>query len=86
MTELLGAIALFGGIFYLQNRSFNEERRDWTAERRLLLTRIQHPEIVVAPESAPAIPDEELLTSVPDDIDLVGTISTGSENGDGDSN
>lgn len=65
----------------IQEGFFQRERRDWTRERQLLLTRIQHPEIVVSsPEER--IPDEDHYTSEPDDIDLVGTVVTGTENGD----
>jgi hypothetical protein len=78
-------LALLVDRFALQrqhNKQTLARERTWDLERGALLTRIQHPEFVVATESAPVIPDEEYLTSEPDDIDLVGTISTGSDNGD----
>jgi hypothetical protein len=53
----------------------------WRAERGTLLTRIQHPEFVVAPTEE-VIPDEEYLTVEADDVDLVGSIQTGEPDGD----
>jgi hypothetical protein len=67
-----------------EKRQNTTREKEWALERGALLTRIQHPEFVVAAPEQPVTPDEDFLTSEPDDIDLVGTISTGSENGDGD--
>lgn len=63
-----------------QQRGFNTERRDWTKERQLLITRIQHPEFIVSTPEAPVIPDSEHLREEPDEIDRVGEIVNG--NGD----
>lgn len=53
------------------------ERENWAKERQLLLTRIQHPEIVAQVEQ-PTISDDEFMTAAePDDIDLVGTVVSG---------
>ena len=41
------------------------ERENWVKERRELLTRLQHPEIVPQGE-APAIPDENFMTAPAD--------------------
>ena len=68
--------ALVGLIIYLL-RHQNDERKDWSNERQLLITRIQHPEIVVSPPEK-ARPDEDFLTQgPPDDLDLVGTVQNG---------
>lgn len=73
----IGLIALLG---YVLRLSASKER-EWARERQLLITRIQHPEIVVT-EPEKAIPDDMFLTSEPDDAHLVGTIQTGAPNGD----
>jgi hypothetical protein len=46
----------------------------WRLERSGLITRIQHPEFIVAAPETPAIPDEDYLTEEVDESDLVGTI------------
>jgi hypothetical protein len=51
-----------------------------TLERSGLITRIQHPEFIVAAPETPAIPDEDYLTEEVDESDLVGTIQV---NGNG---
>jgi hypothetical protein len=57
-----------------QQRSFNTERRDWTKERQLLITKIQHPEFIISTPEAPVVPDSDLLREEPDEIDRVGEI------------
>lgn len=57
------------------------ERENWAKERRELITRLQHPEIVPQGETAEIIDDERFMTAPqPDDIDLVGTVASGDEN------
>lgn len=69
--------ALIGLIVYLLRHSAAQER-EWARERQLLITRLQHPEIV--PENSFAHEGRDLevaTTQMPtDDIDLVGTVQT----------
>lgn len=46
-----------------------QERSEWRSERRELMTRIQHPEVVI---SEPVERDVELAE--PDEINLVGAV------------
>ena len=57
------------------------ERLAWAQERRELNTHIQHPEIVLPLTTEEPRPDEDFLTSQPDEIDLVGTVQTGTTDG-----
>jgi hypothetical protein len=82
-------IALAAGVIVLalalviERREGRQERAEWTRERQLLLTRIQHPEIVVAsPDSPEILPDEDYMTAEPDEADLVGTVQLNGSNGD----
>lgn len=81
MTPFLISLALLAALA-IQQRAFNAERRDWTKERQLLITKIQHPEFIVSTPESPAIPDAEHLRDEPDEIDLVGKIRN--RTGDGD--
>lgn len=66
-----------------QHDRANQIREDaWRLERTGLLTRIQHPEIVVGEAQPVVIPDEQLRDIEADEIDFVGTINP---NGNGDS-
>lgn len=56
--------------------------KEWALERGALLTRIQHPEVIVSQAREIEVPDEEFLTAEPDEIDLVGKVQTGNGNGD----
>lgn len=56
----------------LQNAA---REKEWALERSALLTRIQHPEIIIGQAQERPTPDEELMTAEPDEIDLVGTIA-----------
>jgi hypothetical protein len=60
------------------------ERKDWAHERSELLTRIQHPGLVVRPVE-PTSPDEELMPPEVDESDLVGLVvgSGAEENSNG---
>lgn len=78
MIELALAVVFLLALF-AQQRVFGAERREWTKERQLLITKIQHPEFIVATPEKPVVSDEEIIEAEPDDIDLVGTI----RNGDG---
>jgi hypothetical protein len=61
-------------------RAYQEREKSTTAERRELLTRITHPDLIPVAESPP---DSELLTAdVGDEYGLVGEIEA-SSNGDG---
>lgn len=78
--------AQLGLIAWLLRHAASQER-EWAAERRLLISRIQHPEVVQTPTEALAgLIDESLTQEIrrpePDEIDLVGTIQ--SHRGDGD--
>jgi len=68
------------------SRHVAERERSWDLERGALLTRIQHPEIVHLPrpveiDGEQLVPgfDEEIKPK--DDIDLVGTVVDGGEDG-----
>jgi hypothetical protein len=65
--------ALIGLVIYLL-RHQNFERAEWSRERQLLITRIQHPEYVVATPDTPTRPNSDFFTSEPDDLDLVGAV------------
>lgn len=86
MTEIghfLVCIALVAALAYQQRlhvRQNTEREKEWALERGALLTRIQHPEVIVSQERV--VPDEEFLTAEPDEIDLVGSVVTGDGNGD----
>lgn len=81
--EVVAALAvvalLASNVLWL--RAYRGRETEVTAERRELLTRITHPELVpVAKETFP--PDEELLTvDVDDDYGLVGTVEGGNNDG-----
>ena len=54
------------------------ERENWARERRELITRLQHPEIV--PQGEQIVDDGQFMTAPgPDDIDLVGTVASGDQ-------
>lgn len=62
-----------------------EKEREWTRERQLLITRIQHPQVVPVipgPDEEARPDDSQFMTSEPDDIDLVGTVQVGAPDGD----
>ena len=61
-----------------QNRA---ERAEWARERQLLLTRIQHPEIIVGEAQEQVVPDEVLRDLEADEMDLVGAIVNGEPDG-----
>lgn len=67
----IALLAALGGFL----RFIERREQAWTKERRELLTRIQHPQLVpVAPQAdrrVPAAPPE------PDEIDLVGRVQAG---------
>lgn len=75
---------LIGLIVYLLRHSAAQER-EWARERQLLITRLQHPEIV-PPVSEdwqhPEQTDPRPEVATTDEIDLVGTVQT--FNGDSD--
>lgn len=73
----LVCVALVGLVVWERRQNVTREK-EWALERGALLTRIQHPEFVVAPAEE-VRPDEEHFTSEPDDIDLVGTIQNGDQ-------
>lgn len=65
-------------------RHQNSERGEWALERGSLLNRIQHPTVIPPPqrEEAPDLSLEAELAEL-DEIDLIGTVQDGSENGNG---
>lgn len=71
--------ALIGLIVYLLRHSAAQER-EWARERQLLITRLQHPEIVPPPQAMGGTPGIEPqpvpVSPISDDIDLVGTVQT----------
>lgn len=69
--------ALIGLIVYLLRHQAAQER-EWARERQLLITKIQHPEIVQHVEDYSPSPHvvEEIRPPESDDIDLVGTVQT----------
>jgi hypothetical protein len=81
MEIILGLIclALLVYIAY-QERGFQRERDAFARERSEMMTRIQHPEFIVAPTMEEVIPDEVILEE--DEIDRVGTIMNGTGDGE----
>ncbi len=80
-TLLIALIGLSIVVLVLRERDHEqrliEREKTWDLERGALITRIQHPEIVVAPPEE-VRPDEDFLTAdPPDDLDLVGTVQNG---------
>jgi hypothetical protein len=74
-------LALAGLLAFVLAHSAAKER-DWTRERQLLITRIQHPEIVIASPEKAEVADAEIRNEeLEDQIDLVGTVQV---NGNGD--
>lgn len=60
--------------------------KTWDLERGSLLTRIQHPEVIAIPrpveiDGEQLVPGFEDVVPPQDDIDLVGTVVDGSEDG-----
>ena len=83
MTYVLAGLCLALLALHLWERYQAIVREDaWRLERAALLTRIQHPEIIVGQAEEQVVPDEQLRDIEADDIDLVGAIVT--ENGTGD--
>ena len=67
----IGLLATLGAVLM---HSAGKER-DWSRERQLLITRIQHPEIIVAAPEEATVPDAEIRNEeLEDEIDLVGTV------------
>lgn len=75
------AMAILAALFAYVLVRHERERQEWSRERQLLLTRIQHPEIVLTPDDEPAVADEEIRNSeLEDEIELVGTVVNGNGN------
>jgi hypothetical protein len=74
-------ISLVAALIYALRQN-GEKEREWARERHLLLTRIQHPEIVV-PDLYAGLEEKPRAEtpSEPDDVGLVGTIQGEDENG-----
>lgn len=67
-------VGLIAALVYALRQNAEKER-DWTRERQLLLTRIQHPEIVIPTDEEAVVSDEEIRNpELDDEIDLVGTV------------
>lgn len=88
MAFLAVICVLLVGLIVYEKRQNAVREREWSLERGVLLTRIQHPEIVQV-----GVPDSEDLArqgteeaerkkEEADDIDLVGTIQEGQSDGD----
>lgn len=78
-------VALVAALVYQQHlhtRQTSERDKEWALERGTLLTRIQHPEVIVSQAQERVVPDEEFLTAEPDEIDLVGSVVTENHSGD----
>jgi hypothetical protein len=69
MPEIALVIALAIVWIIVKDRQISEERDAWAVERRELLTRIQHPEVVPTTQT-----EREIEISEPDEISLVGEI------------
>ena len=69
MPEIAIVIALAVVWIIVKDRQIAEERDAWAGERRELLTRIQHPEVVPTTQT-----EREIEISEPDEISLVGEI------------
>lgn len=69
MWQYFALIGVFLLWVVVKDRMVTEERKAWGEERRELLTRIQHPEIV---QVAPV--EREVEISEPDEIALVGQV------------
>lgn len=58
----LAVVALAAIAFaYLLHRSHQAQAREWAKERGTLLTRIQHPQVVIAPDD-----DQRELVAIPE--------------------
>lgn len=68
--------ALIGLVIWERHQNTIREK-EWSLERASLITRIQHPEFVVATPEREAISDSEYLNEEIDEIDRVGTIIDG---------
>lgn len=83
----LVCVGLIGLVVYVLLHSAGRER-EWARERQILISRIQHPETVIPPGALipPGKIDEDLAVEgidvFADEIDRVGTIQTGGEDGD----
>jgi len=69
MWQYFLLIGLFLAWVVIKDRMVIDERRAWAEERRELLTRIQHPEIV---QTAPV--ERTVDIPEPDEIALVGQV------------
>lgn len=69
MPEIALVVALAVVWIIVKDRQIAEERDAWAVERRELLTRIQHPEVVPTTQT-----EREIEISEPDEISLVGEI------------
>lgn len=77
---ILTALAIVALLYQQHQHSKQTQVREkaWELERTGLITRIQHPEFVIAPHEEQVVPDEQLRDLVMDEIDLVGTVQYGS--------
>lgn len=74
------ALIAIAALLYQQrqhNKATATREKAWDLERAGLLTRIQHPEIVVGEAQPVLIPDDQLRDAEDDEIDLVGTVQVG---------
>jgi len=69
MWEIFAVIGVFIVWIVVKDKMIIEERRAWGDERRELLTRIQHPEVV---QLAPV--ERHVEIPEPDEIGLVGSV------------
>lgn len=69
MWHYFALVGLFFVWVVIKDRMIVDERKAWAEERRELLTRIQHPEVV---QIAPV--EREIEVSEPDELALVGQV------------
>jgi hypothetical protein len=69
LTGMLASFVLLVVWLWVKERQIAEERNLWVEERRELLNRIQHPEIV------PVVHEERVIEArEPDELSLVGVV------------
>ena len=81
--EILTGIAIVAlcGANLLWLRAYENQQKAFASERRELITRITHPEVIPVNDD-PLPPDEEFLTAnVDDEYAMVGEIEPGEDNG-----
>ena len=84
LAPFIVILALLGFIVW-RERQYDKQTQErelaFRLERAGLLTRIQHPEIIVGEAQEQVVPDEVLRDLEADEMDLVGAIVNGEPDG-----